>query len=80
MASFDEVVPPGKAGSIRASVHTTTYRGPISKQVTVEHDDKSQGPVQLTLSANIVGSVATELFPSHEMVMGMMPGGTSFTP
>ena len=67
MASFDEVVPPGKAGSIRASVHTTTYRGPISKQVTVEHDDKSQGPVQLTLSANIVGSVEILPFPGLQL-------------
>ena len=31
MASFDEVVPPGQAGSIRASIHTTNLRGAVGK-------------------------------------------------
>ncbi len=57
MASFDEVIPPGKAGTIKASVHTSAYKGQITKQITVTHDDKSQGPIQLVLTANIVGSV-----------------------
>ena len=61
VATFDPLVPPGETGKIRASVRTAAYRGPITKQVTVEHDDKSQGPVQLTISANIVGSV--EILP-----------------
>jgi hypothetical protein len=67
VASFDEVVPPGKAGSIKASVHTASYKGPIGKQVTVTHDDKSQGPIQLTLQANIVGSVDVLPFPALQL-------------
>jgi len=67
VASFDEVVPPGKAASIKASVHTANYKGPIGKQITVTHDDKSQGPVTLTLSANIVGSVEVLPFPALQL-------------
>ena len=61
MASFDEVVPPGKVGSIKASVHTANYKGTIGKSVTVTHDDKTQGPIILSVAAKIVGSV--EVFP-----------------
>lgn len=67
MASFDEVVPPGKAGSIKASVHTASYKGPIGKQVTVTHDDASQGPISLNVTANIVGSVEVLPFPALQL-------------
>jgi hypothetical protein len=67
VASFDEVVPPGKAGSIKASVHTASYKGPIGKQVTVTHDDASQGPIQLNVTANIVGSVEVLPFPALQL-------------
>ncbi len=63
MASFDEVIPPGKAGSIRASVHTTNLKGPIGKSITVTHDDTTQGPIALGLTAKIVGSVDVMPFP-----------------
>ena len=67
MASFDEVVPPGKAGSIKTSVHTTSYKGQIGKQITVTHDDKSQGPIQLNIMANIVGSVEVLPYPALQL-------------
>ena len=67
MASFDEVVPPGKAASIKASVHTANFKGPIAKQVTVTHDDKSQGPITLNMAANIVGSVEILPFPALQL-------------
>jgi hypothetical protein len=67
VASFDEVVPPGKAGSIHASVHTASYKGPIGKSVTVNHDDKSQGPIQLNMTANIVGSVEILPYPALQL-------------
>ena len=57
MASFDEVVPPGQAGTIRASIHTSNYKGPIGKTITVTHDDASQGPITLAVKANVIGSV-----------------------
>lgn len=57
MASFDEVVPPGQAGTIRASIHTTNYKGAIGKTITVTHDDATQGPITLAVKANVIGSV-----------------------
>ncbi len=67
MASFDEVVPPGKAGSIRASVHTANYKGAIGKSITVTHDDKSQGPIPLSVVAKIVGSVDVLPYPAMQL-------------
>jgi len=67
VASFDEVVPPGKAASIKASVHTANFKGPIAKQITVTHDDKSQGPLTLNVAANIVGSVDVLPFPALQL-------------
>jgi hypothetical protein len=64
VASFDEVVPPGQAGSIRASIHTASYKGPIGKGITVTHDDTSQGTIMLSVKANVVGSVTVFPFPS----------------
>ena len=57
MASYDEVVPPGEAGKLRTSIHTSNLKGPFSKAVTVTHDDPASGPVALTVKANVVGSV-----------------------
>jgi hypothetical protein len=61
VASFDEVIPPGKAGTIKASIHTASLRGAIAKGLTVTHDDPTQGPIALSVKANVVGSV--ELLP-----------------
>lgn len=68
MASFDEVVPPGKAGSIKASIHTANYKGPIGKSITVTHDDPTQGPISISVVAKIVGSV--EIFPFPALQLG----------
>jgi hypothetical protein len=64
VASFDEVVPPGKAGSIKASVHTGNYKGSIGKSITVTHDDPTQGPITVNLLAKIVGSVEVLPYPA----------------
>ena len=67
MASFDEVIPPGKAGTIKASVHTGNYKGAIGKFVTVRHDDASQGPITLNVRAKIVGSVEVLPYPAMQI-------------
>jgi hypothetical protein len=67
VASFDEVIPPGQAGTIKASVHTANYKGPIGKSVTVTHDDTSQGPITLSLLAKIVGSVEVLPYPALQI-------------
>lgn len=64
MASFDEVVPPGQAGSIKVSIHTASYKGPIGKGITVTHDDTSQGTIMLSVKANVVGSVTVFPYPT----------------
>jgi hypothetical protein len=61
VASFDEVVPPGKAGNIKASIHTANLKGPIGKSITVTHDDATQQPIVLGVTAKIIGSV--DVFP-----------------
>jgi hypothetical protein len=67
VASFDEVVPPGKAGSIKASVHTANYKGSIGKAITVTHDDPTQGPITVSLLAKIVGSVEILPYPAVQI-------------
>lgn len=67
MASFDEVIPPGKVGTIKASVHTANYKGSIGKSVTVTHDDASQGPITLSMLAKIVGSVEVLPYPALQI-------------
>ena len=57
MASFDEVIPPGKAGTIRSAIHTGALRGAVAKGITVTHDDPTQGPVALSVRAEVVGSI-----------------------
>jgi hypothetical protein len=61
VASFDEVIPPGKVGTIRASIHTANLKGPIGKSITVTHDDASQQAIVLGVTAKVVGSV--DVFP-----------------
>ena len=67
MASFDEVVPPGKAGTIRASIHTANLKGSIGKSITVTHDDTTQGPISLGVVAKVVGSVDILPFPALQL-------------
>jgi len=67
VASFDEVVPPGKAGSIKASVHTRNFKGAIGKSITVTHDDASQGPITVNVLAKVVGSVDVLPYPALQI-------------
>ena len=67
MASFDEVVPPGKAGNIKASIHTANYKGPIGKSITVISDDPTQGSIAISVLAKIVGSVEILPYPALQL-------------
>jgi hypothetical protein len=67
VASFDEVVPPGKAGNIKASIHTANYKGPIAKAITVTSDDPTQGTIGISVLAKIVGSVEILPFPALQL-------------
>ena len=76
MASFDEVVPPGEAGTLHASIHTSNYKGPIGKGITVTHDDTSRGPIMLSVKANVVGSVTVFPYPSLTLAQRLKGFGT----
>ncbi len=67
MASFDEVVLPGKAGSIKSSVHTANLKGSIGKAITVTHDDAAQGPITINVIAKVVQSVEVLPFPALQI-------------
>jgi len=62
VASFDEAIPPGKAGKIQATLRTANYRGAVVKTIAVTTNDATAPSSTLTLKARVVGSV--ELLPN----------------
>jgi hypothetical protein len=74
VASYDEVVPPGQVGKIRARLSTGHGRGAQAKVVSVTTNDPDQPNTNLTLRAYIEGSVlflpgeAINLFSRAETV------------
>ena len=59
-------------GTIRATVQTEKYRGPVAKGITVTTNDPERGTIQLTLRADIVGSVS--LLPGPILTVGNLRG------
>lgn len=57
MASFDEVIPPGQAGKLRATIRTGDLRGPMDRGITITTDDPSQSAVYLGFHLDVIGSV-----------------------
>lgn len=57
MASFDEAIPPGQAGRIRASIHTENLRGDVGKSINVQTNDPANETVRLVLRARIRAGV-----------------------
>lgn len=75
MASFDEVVLPGKAGKIKASVNTSHYTGDITKSITVTDNDTSQPTISLTVKAKVVGSVTVMPYPAIALAPRLQRNG-----
>ncbi|HEX4825285.1 MAG TPA: DUF1573 domain-containing protein [Candidatus Polarisedimenticolaceae bacterium] len=73
VATFDAEVAPGATGKLKAEVHTVDYKGPIGKEITVHHDDAAQGPIMLTVRANVVGSL--EIYPTPSLTIGPRMNG-----
>ncbi len=67
MASFDEVIPPGQAGTVNALIHPENLSGPVSKVVTVTTDDPARPTFALTLRATIVASV--DILPTRALLL-----------
>lgn len=57
MTSFDEVIPPGKAGNVTAKLDTTKLHGSVGRGITVRTDDPGSPSLFLTVRAEIVGGV-----------------------
>jgi len=57
VASFDEVIPPGKAGHVTAKLDTTKLHGAVGRGITVRTDDPAKPVLFLTVRGEIVGGV-----------------------
>lgn len=66
------MIPPGRAGKIRANVATERYRGAVAKGITVTTNDPARSTVQLTVKMTIAGSV--NLLPGQVLTVGNMRG------
>jgi len=67
VASFDEAIPPGQAGTIKASVHTANLSGTIGKTIQVVTNDPTQANIALNILGNVAASV--QLLPSSRMLV-----------
>lgn len=53
VAEFDEVIPPGESGKVRASLDTTSIHGASAKAITVLTNDPANPQLQLTLRVRV---------------------------
>ncbi len=72
MASYDEAIPPGKAGFVTASLDTTQLQGPTVKGIIVKTNDPRNPNLVLTVRSHILGSV--EVLPQSVIYMRRRSG------
>jgi len=65
VTEFDKVIPPGGAGKVTAAIHTTSFKGPISKSVTVTTNDPDHRNFILTLKATV--AIPIEILPGENV-------------
>jgi hypothetical protein len=65
VTEFDKVIPPGGAGKVTAAIHTTNFKGPIAKSVTVTTNDPDHRTFALQLKA--VVTVPIDVQPSENV-------------
>lgn len=65
MTEFDKVIRPGGVGKVTASIHTTNFKGPVTKSVTVTTNDPENARFTLQIKANIV--VPIDVQPSENV-------------
>ncbi len=71
VADYDEEIAPGGQGFIHTVVRTTSFKGPIAKQVTVFTNDMSNPRLLLTLKADIESSVEVQRgYARHQIIRG----------
>jgi len=54
VTEFDKVIHPGGVGKVSASIHTTNFKGPVAKSVTVTTNDPENSHFTLQIKANVV--------------------------
>lgn len=59
-------------GTIKATIQTERYRGPVAKGITVTTNDPQRGTLQLTVRLDIAGSVT--LLPGQVLTVGNLRG------
>lgn len=71
VADYDEEIAPGEQGVIHTVVRTTSFKGPIAKQVTVFTNDMKNPRLLLTLKADIESSVDVQRgYARHQIIRG----------
>lgn len=53
VAEYDQRIPPGGVGTIRARLDTTAYTGQVSKEITVTTNDPTRPVIHLTITAQV---------------------------
>jgi hypothetical protein len=67
LVDFDEAIPPGQVGHVRARLVTAELAGPVTQGIVVRTNDPDHGRVLLTLKAEVIGSVV--LLPQPVMFL-----------
>lgn len=67
MTSYDEVILPGRAGQLIATLDTSTLHGDIGKGISITTNDRYTPIVQAVVRARILGSV--ELMPGYKAIL-----------
>jgi len=57
VASYDEAIPPGQVGQIKAKLDTIKLRGDVGRGITVRTDDPARPNLFLTVRAHVAGGV-----------------------
>jgi hypothetical protein len=65
VTEFDKVIHPGGVGKVSAAVHTTNFKGPVTKSVTVTTNDPENSRFTLTIKA--VVTVPLDVQPSENI-------------
>ena len=71
MTEFDKVIHPGGVGRVSAAIHTTNFKGQVSKSVTVTTNDPENSHFTLQIKANIV--VPIDVQPSENVAFNGKP-------
>jgi hypothetical protein len=73
VAHFDEAIPPGGEGKVRAVLQTGSFRGPIAKGITVFTNDRRTPILELTMKADVTPLL--EVLPGYARYIHVQGSG-----